>query len=144
MALFSKKEKKDDKAVEEKKVAKKAPKTTVKKSVKKTAKKEVVSESKLGAVSEDNLENVIIKPRITEKAAVKADLANAYTFEISPRANKTEVAAAIEKIYKVIPVKVNICKLPRKAVGVRRGKGFKKGVTKAIVYLKKGDKIEFV
>ncbi len=91
-----------------------------------------------------NLENVIIKPRITEKAVTTTDKTNAYTFQISKDANKSDVKEAIEKIYNVTPVKVNITNLPRKKVGVRRGKGFKKAVKKAVVYLKKGDKIDFV
>ena len=59
-------------------------------------------------------------------------------------ATKKDVVDAVEKIYKVVPKKVNMCKIPRKAVGIRRGKGFKGGGKKAIVYLKKRDKIEFV
>ena len=137
MALFSKKKK------EEKVDVKTNDKPAVASKAKKTSKNSQ-RESKLGLISESNLENVIIKPRITEKAAVKADVSNAYTFEIDPRATKTEVAAAIEKIYKVVPMKVNISKLSRKKVGIRRGKGFKQGCKKAIVYLKKGDKIDFV
>jgi large subunit ribosomal protein L23 len=146
MAIFSKKDKKEEKGVEKKAKASKPAKKETKKAPKKAkaSKKSSVRESKLGLVSDSKLENVIQKPRITEKAAVKADVANAYTFEIDPRATKTEVAAAIEKIYKVVPVKVNITKIQRKAVGVRRGKGFKGGGKKAVVYLKKGDSIEFV
>jgi len=158
MSIFSKKDKKEDNASSEvsakksdkavkapKKVAKKTtskPAKTVKKA--KKAKPKSKSESKLGLVAGKELANVILKPRITEKAAVKADVSNAYTFEVDPKATKIEVAAAIEKIYKVVPVKVNMTKIQRKAVGVRRGKGFKGGGKKAVVYLQKGDSIEFV
>lgn len=128
MALFSKKNKKED-VVEEKKIE-----ATVK------TKAAMIKGTSAGL----NIENVILKPRITEKTVTATDVANAYTFEINPLANTRDVAAAIEKIYKVIPVKVNITRIPRKAVGVRRGKGFKSGGQKAIVYLKKGDKIDFV
>ncbi len=112
------------------------------KEVSKTETKNTDSENLLG--SPKNFSNVISKPKITEKTAINADFANAYTFKVSPDATKKDVVDAVEKIYKVVPKKVNMCKIPRKAVGIRRGKGFKGGGKKAIVYLKKGDKIEFV
>jgi large subunit ribosomal protein L23 len=87
------------------------------------------------------------KPRITEKAAIVADKDNVYTFNIAPDATKLDVKKAIEKIYKVAPIKVAITKIPTKKVQVRgqRGKfGSKNGGKKAYVYLKKGDKIDFV
>jgi len=89
------------------------------------------------------LQNVLKYPRITEKAAILAE-SNAYTFEIDPRANKIEVARAIKQIYNVEPLKVNIIKLPARKVVVRGKRGTKSGVKKAIVFLKKGDKIELV
>lgn len=69
----------------------------------------------------------MIKPRITEKAAIAADKANAYVFDVSRDANKRSIALAIKAKYKVTPIKVNVAK----------GK-------KAYVYLKKGDKIEII
>jgi len=132
MALFGKK----DKKVEETKVE--STKTETKKADKKSEATPVQMESA------KNLSGVILKPRITEKSAVKADEANAYTFEILKSATKTDVSEAIEKIYKVVPKKVNIIINPRKVVKNRKGSGFKGGVKKAIVFLKKGDKIDFV
>jgi large subunit ribosomal protein L23 len=134
MALFGKKSK-ETKNEEKKDV--KSPKTEAKKD----SKKESVPVSK---TADKNLSGVILRPRITEKAAIKADEANAYTFEIHKDATKNDVALAIEKIYKVVPEKVNIIRNPRKIVRNRKGFGFKGGVKKAIVFLKKGDKIDFV
>lgn len=90
---------------------------------------------------------VLKGPRITEKGAIVAESNNVYTFNIDKKANKTDVKKAIETIYKVDPVKIAIAKIPTKQVQVRgqRGKfGNKGGGKKAFVYLKKGDKIEFV
>jgi ribosomal protein L23 len=50
----------------------------------------------------------------------------------------------VKELYKVTPVKVNIINLPAKIVFTRGKSGRKAGVKKAVVYLKKGDKIEFV
>ena len=84
---------------------------------------------------------VLKRPRITEKANMAA-LKNVHTFEISTTATKKDVAETIKAFYKVNPVKVNIVKNPSKEVFLRGKKGFKSGVRKAYVYLKKGDKIE--
>lgn len=85
--------------------------------------------------------NVLIRPRITEKANMAA-LTNVHTFEVAPSATKLQVAKAMEVFYKVIPVKVNIVRNPSKKVFARGKRGVKSGVKKAVVYLKEGDKIE--
>lgn len=126
MALFGKKKDTEDKKVE-----------------KNSTKKET---SKVVDTAQD-LTWVLSGPRITEKGAIVAESNNVYTFNIDKKANKTDVKKAIEAIYKVNPVKIAIAKIPTKKVQVRgqRGKfGNKGGGKKAFVYLKKGDKIEFV
>ncbi|MFA6050876.1 MAG: 50S ribosomal protein L23 [Candidatus Paceibacterota bacterium] len=86
--------------------------------------------------------NIIIRPRITEKAAALGEIANVYTFEVSKFGTKATVARAIKEVYKVTPTKVNIVKLPSKTVVSKGKKGSTKSVVKAYVYLKKGDKID--
>ncbi len=87
---------------------------------------------------------IIKKPRITEKSGIQAEALGVYTFEVTEKANKKNVAKAVKELYKVTPVKVNITNLPAKIVFTRGKTGRKSGVKKAVVYLKKGDKIEFV
>ena len=89
-------------------------------------------------------ELIIKKPRITEKSGIQAEGMGIYTFEVTAEANKKNVAKAVKELYKVTPVKVNITNLPAKKVFSRGKIGRKSGVKKAVVYLKKGDKIEFV
>jgi large subunit ribosomal protein L23 len=89
-------------------------------------------------------ELIIKKPRITEKSGLQAEGFGVYTFEVTAEANKKNVAKAIKELYKVTPVKVNITHLPMKKIFSRGKNGQKSGVKKAVVYLKKGDKIEFV
>jgi large subunit ribosomal protein L23 len=86
--------------------------------------------------------DVILRPRITEKSGILAEKANAYAFEVRRNATKPTVAASIKALYKVTPAKVRIVNLPAKQVFVRGKRGTASGVKKAIVYLKKGDKIE--
>jgi large subunit ribosomal protein L23 len=89
-------------------------------------------------------ELIIKKPRITEKSGIQAEALGVYTFEVTDKANKKNISKAIIELYKVTPVKVNITNLPSKKVFSRGKVGRKSGVKKAVVYLKKGDKIEFV
>ncbi len=88
--------------------------------------------------------NVLLRPRITEKAAIAADKSNVYVFEVVPKAGKISVAASVRALYKVTPVKVNIAKIADKAVFIRGKRGVKRGGKKAYIYLKKGDKIEII
>lgn len=86
---------------------------------------------------------IIKNPRITEKAT-NAIEQNVYTFDILDSANKTEIKKAVFALYKVKPVKVNILRVPDKKILLRGKEGTKGGGKKAVVYLKEGDKIEFI
>lgn len=131
MKFFGNKKGADKKAtpvLKEKKVAK------VKKVV--VAKKEIA----IGDVSW-----VIVKPRITEKAALQGDK-NIYVFEVARRATKTDVMNAVSVLYKVKPVKVNIVnRVPRTVKSRARNRTTTlSGLKKAMVFLKKGDAINLV
>jgi large subunit ribosomal protein L23 len=93
------------------------------------------------------MKDLIIKtiknPRITEKAS-NAFEKNVYTFNVEESANKEEIKKAIFSLYKVKPVKVNILHVPHKNIISKGKKGVKAGGKKAVVYLKEGDKIEFI
>lgn len=127
MAIFKK--------TTEKKVA--APKKAAAPKVAKVAKPKKL-ESKLG-----ERVNVLVRPLITEKAAILAEK-NTYVFEVARNTNKIEIAKAIQALYGVSPMRVNIVNLPATRVFVRGKKGMKSGVRKALVTLKKGDKIEIL
>ena len=86
---------------------------------------------------------IIKNPRITEKASFSTEQ-NVYTFDITSSANKAEIKKAIFALYKVKPVKVNVLNIPRKKIMSKGKMGVRGGGRKAFVYLKKGDKIEFV
>ena len=92
-----------------------------------------------------SLENVLIRPRLTEKGGDLAGMVNAYVFDVHKHATKPEIAKAVRALYKVDPIKVRIVKVPGKVVRGRRGQqGFRSGGKKAYVFLKQGDTIEFV
>lgn len=90
-----------------------------------------------------NLESVIIKPRITEKAVGKSEQ-NVYTFVVRRDATKYDVRDAVKALFGVTPVKVNIVnKSPRQFMARSKGRTIsEKGMKKAYVYLKQGDHID--
>ena len=88
--------------------------------------------------------NVLLRPRITEKAALGADKSNVYVFQVVPDATKKSISASIKDAYGVKPVKVRVLSIPSKKIFMRGHRGVKKGGKKAYVYLKKGDKIEII
>lgn len=83
----------------------------------------------------------IIKPHVAEKSTMLNER-GVYVFKVKPNANKVMVRQEIKKMYGKAPVKVNIVNLPSKKVFVRGKHGIKPGFKKAVVYLKKGEKIE--
>ena len=68
--------------------------------------------------------NILREFRVTEKAANLAANLNQYTFEIDPRANRTEVARAVEEVFNVTVTNVNILiKKPKVKIDrARRGR----------------------
>ncbi|HVH51167.1 MAG TPA: 50S ribosomal protein L23 [Gaiellaceae bacterium] len=84
---------------------------------------------------------VLIRPVISEKSYEQITQ-NRYTFKIHQNAHKTQVRQAVEQLFDVTVVKVNILKVQAKPK--RRGliKGVRPGWKKAIVELKQGDSIE--
>lgn len=90
---------------------------------------------------------LIYRPIVTEKMTALQDKHRQYAFEVDPRANKLEIARAVEKKFNVTVVSVRslVQKGKAKAQLTRRGRfeGRTKHWKKAIVTLKEGDKIEF-
>jgi large subunit ribosomal protein L23 len=85
---------------------------------------------------------IIKRPIITEKTMLLVENLNKYTFSVDKRANKVQIKKAVEELFSVKVLKVNtINSMPKKKrVGLHSG--FKAQVTKAIVTLAEGDKIE--
>ncbi len=84
---------------------------------------------------------VLKPPHITEKAT---DLVakNEYVFKVWSGANKTEIKKAVEGFYGVKALAVKIIKISKRQRRIGKIQGWKKGYKKAVVKLKKGQKIE--
>ncbi len=124
----AKKIEKDEKT-EDKKQQK--PRTEIKKTVKELKQRQGVDTS------------ILLRPIITEKATDQ-EVKGCYIFEVTIKANKTSIKKVIEQIYGVKPFRVNIIRVHGKVVRYGRSTGRTKAWKKALVFLKKGDKIEFI
>jgi ribosomal protein L23 len=89
-------------------------------------------------------DTVLVRPRVTEKAALSADKSGVYVFEVTTDATKKAIIASVRDAYKVTPIKVRLVAIPKKKTFVRGRRGSKGGGKKAYVYLEKGDKIEII
>ena len=88
-------------------------------------------------------QDIVIAPIITEKSmSVIAD--KKYTFKVAPDANKVEIAAAVEELFKVEVAKVNTMNVRGRQKRVGRYTGKTAAWKKAIVTLtEKSKTIEF-
>lgn len=85
--------------------------------------------------------NVIIRPVISEKS-FSAEEVGKYIFHVTPEANKDLVAKSVQEMFGVKVDKVNIVNIPGKRKRVGKIFGKRNDIKKAIVTLKKGEKIK--
>ena len=84
-----------------------------------------------------NPRDIILAPVVSEKSYNLLDEGK-YTFEVDPRANKTEIKTAIEKIFDVKVDSVNTLNRKGKTRRTRFGEGRRKDTKRAIVKLREG------
>jgi len=85
--------------------------------------------------------DVIIRPVVSEKSYAGLER-NTYTFLVDPRANKTEIKEAIQKIWNVQVLSVNTLMRRGKVKRRRYTQGKRADQKRAIVTLAEGDTIE--
>lgn len=87
---------------------------------------------------------IVLKPVISEKSYSLANESNKYVFFVDSGINKIEIKNAVEKKYKVKVLGVNITVKPGKMVrDFKSNKSTRRSdKRKAVVTLKKGDKID--
>ena len=88
-----------------------------------------------------HLYEVLRRPLITEKNTM-LQAQGKYVFEVAEEANKHQIKQAVEKVFKVKVVLVNVMTVPGKTKRVGRRMVLTPSRKKAIVTLKQGDKIE--
>jgi large subunit ribosomal protein L23 len=85
--------------------------------------------------------DIIIRPLVTEKS--NAQMADGqYTFAVDIRANRSQIKAAVEEIFKVDVERVNTMRVLGKVrrMGVHQGR--RPSWKKAVVTLREGQKID--
>ena len=90
------------------------------------------------------LESVLIKPLMTEKSSKETEVANRYSFQVNPKANKNQIKSAVEKYFDVKVLNVRTAVVPGKLK--RSGNRGQKKTTsskKAWVQVQDGQKIAF-
>lgn len=90
-----------------------------------------------------NPHNVLRRPIVTEKSRYQKRKLNQYVFEVAPTATKTQIKDAVETIFDVDVLRVNVLIAPYKRARrlrrtVRRSEQFKK----AVVTIRAGQTIE--
>lgn len=94
--------------------------------------------------------DVLIQPVITEKTTGQIEDKNVYTFIVNQKANKHEIARAVEKNWDVTVLDVRTMRYAGKVKRSILGRihknwdlGRRPGFKKAVVQLAEGDHIEF-
>lgn len=87
--------------------------------------------------------DIIKEPHISEKSSNLGEK-NTYVFKTRDGANKMEIRKAVEGIYGVDVLSVNVIKIPKKKRRIGRTEGYKKGYAKAVVKVKEGQSIELL
>jgi large subunit ribosomal protein L23 len=85
---------------------------------------------------------VLLAPVVSEKSYAQIEGTNTYSFRIHPDAHKTQVRQAVEELFGVTVLGVNIVKVQPKPKRRGMSKGIRPGWKKAVVQLQEGDTIE--
>ena len=86
--------------------------------------------------------DIVVRPLVTEKSTHQVTTRGAYTFEVAPGANKTQIKNAISKIYNVKVVDVRTATRKGKPRRSGRTMGTTKDWKKAVVTLAEGQHID--
>jgi large subunit ribosomal protein L23 len=86
---------------------------------------------------------IIKRPLITEKTSIQKELHNQLTFEVDRRANRVEIAQAIESLFNVRVAAVKTMQVTGKTKRRGRITGKRRDWKKAIVKLMPGERIDF-
>ena len=85
---------------------------------------------------------VIIRPILTERSTIVKEKYNQYAFQTALGADKRQIKAAVESLFKVKVEKVQTMVILGKFRRMGRSEGYRADWKKAIVKIAKGQKIE--
>lgn len=99
--------------------------------------------NKLTKYSEERLLKVLLAPVISEKATMIAEKRNQVVFRVVSDANKLEIKAAVEMLFKVQVESVQVANRQGKQKRSGRFTGRRNHTRRAFVCLKPGQEINF-
>jgi large subunit ribosomal protein L23 len=85
---------------------------------------------------------IIVRPIVTEKTEKLKAENNQYTFEVARRSNKVEIKKALEQLFHIHVEKVRVMNYDGKPKRMGAFAGKRSNWRKAIITLKKGERIE--
>lgn len=88
------------------------------------------------------LHTVLVRPLLTEKMTALRERANQVGFLVRADANRVQIKRAIESLLKVKVERVNVMTVKGKVKRLGRFAGKRPDWKKAVVTLKKGEKLE--
>lgn len=86
---------------------------------------------------------IIIKPIVTEKGMFNSERRNVYSFEVNPLAGKQQIKQAVESLFDVKVLRVNIQNYKGKPKRTKNVLGKTKTWKKALVKLDSESRIDF-
>ena len=86
--------------------------------------------------------SVLMRPIVSEKGYSEGQKGK-YRFEVARKASKIDIKNAVEKLFKVHVLKVNVINMLGKARRLRMHAGFTSDWKKAIVTLRDGEHIDY-
>ncbi|MAT49571.1 MAG: 50S ribosomal protein L23 [Porticoccaceae bacterium] len=94
-------------------------------------------------MNQERIFKVLVGPHVSEKSAIVADHGNQVVFKVARDANKREVKAAVQQLFKVQVEDVRVVNVKGKTKRTRHGVGRQSDWKKAYVRLAQGQEIDF-
>lgn len=94
-------------------------------------------------MNEQRLHQILIRPHVSEKTAISAEMEGRHAFRVARDATKIEVRRAVEKLFEVDVKSVQIVNVRGKIKRFGQTSGKRSGWRKAIVRLAEGQDLDF-
>ena len=95
-------------------------------------------------MSSDRLYKVLLAPRVTEKTTRVGEQGNQYVFRVAPDASKSEIRAAVEKLFEVNVESVRVLNVKGKTKTFKLRPGRRNNWKKAYVRVQEGQVIDLL
>lgn len=95
-------------------------------------------------MNKERLYKILLSPRVTEKSARVGEAGNQYVFQVVKDANKAEIKAAVEMLFGVNVISLQVVNMKGKTKSFKFRSGKRNDWKKAYVRLEQGQHIDLV